>query len=650
MSNWPTKLGGVTCLGPFARLACFGLALFMLVFASTMPVLADRSHGLSAFGVLKYPPEFKNFDYVNPQAPKGGRLAQIGPEGRTTFDSFNAFLLKGDPAQGLQFVFDSLMTRAFDEPDAVYGLLADSAELADDRSSVTFYLRPEAKFSDGSAVTAEDVVYSFQTIKDKGHPQFAMALRDVVKAEALDAATVKYTFEGKLTRDLPMEVAMLPVFSKAFYEKHPFDKAELVPPIGSGPYKILRFKAGTFVTYIRRDDYWGKDLPVNRGRYNFDRLRYEYFRDRTIELENLKAGNYDLREEFTSKDWATAYDIPAVRDGLLLRHTLADQSPSGAQGFFVNTRLDKFKDIRVRKAFDLVFDFEWSNKNLFFGLYERTNSFFENSEMKAEGKPSPAELALLEPFREQLPAEVFETPYSSPVNDGSGNIRANLQKALKLFNDAGWKLQQERDKENQTSCGFFCKLFGGGSKQSTKNVLRNDKGEPFKVEFLMFENGFERIIAPYIRNLAAIGVQATMRKVDPAQYERRIKAFEFDIVTQRYTMRLTPGVELSNYWGSQAAKLDGSFNLAGIADPVVDALIDKVMAAKSRDELVTAARAIDRVLRAGHYWVPHWYKAAHNVAHWDRFSWPPKKPPYVRGIIDIWWFDRAKAEALKAKK
>ncbi|MCH9765441.1 MAG: extracellular solute-binding protein [Alphaproteobacteria bacterium] len=617
------------------------------VFAPVAVTAAERVHGLSAFGDLKYSRDFKHFDYVNPNAPKGGRLSQIGTGGRTTYNSFNNFLLKGDAAQGLGLIFDSLMVRAFDEPDAVYGLVAKEAELADDKKSVTFYLRPEAKFADGSSVTAEDVAFSFVTLKEKGHPQFRFALKDVTKAEAIDPATIRYTFEGDLTRDLAMEVAVLPILSKAYYGRVDFAKTSLEPPLGSGPYKIGRFKAGTFVTYTRRTDYWGKDLPVNRGRFNFDTIRYEYYRDRTSELQNLQSGTYDLREEFTSKDWATAYDIQAVKEGRLLRSTLKDASPSGAQGFFINIRRDKFKDVRVRQALDLAFDFEWSNKNLFYGLYKRTASFFENSPMKASGPPSPEELALLEPFRDKLPGSVFGEPYVPPVNKDRSDLRANLQKASSLLKAAGWTLTQENAKTSDETCGFFCRWFGSGSANQAENILRNAAGERMDIEFLIFDSSFSRIIAPYIKNLGALGIKATIRRVDPAQYERRVKSFDFDIVTQRYIMRLTPGVELKNYWGARAAKTDGSFNLAGIADPVIDALVDKVMAAKSRAELVTAARAIDRVLRAGHYWIPHWYKASHNVAHWNRFSWPAKKPDYNRAIEDTWWFDPEKAAKLK---
>jgi microcin C transport system substrate-binding protein len=580
------------------------------------PANAEFRHGLSAFGDLKYPADFKHFDYVNPDAPKGGRLSTMGVSGAKTFDSFNNFILKGDAAQGLDFLFDTLMTRAEDERDAVYGLLASSAEVAPDGKSVTFKLRPEAKFADGSPVTADDVVFSFDTLKAKGHPRFGLALRDVVKAEALDPGTVRYTFTGDLTRDLPLTVAQLPVLSKAYYTAHPFDQTSLETPIGSGPYAIAEFKPGTYIMLKRRPDYWGKDLPVNTGRFNFDELRYDYFRDRRIELENLFSGNIGLREEFTSLDWATAYDnVPAVKDGRIQRATLPDERPSGAQGFFINTRRDQFKDPRVREALDLAFDFEWSNKNLFYNLYTRTQSYFENSPMKASGPPSAEELKLLEPFRDKLAPEVFAEPYVPPVTDASGRNRDSLRHAKELLTAAGY----------------------GGAEAG---------GKTLNVEILIFEDGFERIIGPYIVNLKKIGVNATLRLVDPSQYERRMKAYDFDLAIERYSLPLTPGVEVKAYWGSEAAKMDGSFNLAGIQDPVVDALITHIIEAKSRDELVTACRALDRVLRAGHYWVPQWYKAVHNIAFWNRYAWPKVQPKYDDGIIDTWWYDDAKAAKL----
>jgi microcin C transport system substrate-binding protein len=600
------------------------LASAGLVVAS-LPAISAERHGLSIFGELKYPADFAHFDYVNPDAPKGGKVSQVGPAGRLTFDSFNEFILKGDRAQGLELLYDSLMVRAFDEPDAVYGLIARSVDVASDMMSATFVLRPEAKFADGTPVTSTDVVFSFETLKTKGHPSYRIVLRDVEKAEALDAHTVRYTFKGDLVRSLPLEVAQLPVLPKAYYDTRNFEETSLERPLGSGPYKIGAFSQGKFVSYLRREDYWAKDLPVNRGRFNFDEVRYDYFRDRNLELEALFANTIDFREEFTSKDWATGYDKPMVKDGRVQRLSLPDETPSGAQGFFLNTRREIFKDVRVRQALDLAFDFEWSNRNLFFGLYRRTASFFENSDMKASGPPSREELALLEPFRDRLPAEVFGEPYVPPVTDGSGVARENLRKAVALLKDAGWT----RDPSDRT--------------------LKNAAGKPLTFEILIESAAFERIAGPYVKNLKSIGINATMRRVDPAQYELRMKTFDFDMTVERYSLRLTPGVELKNFWGSEAAATDGSFNLAGISDPAVDALADRVLKAESRAELVTATRALDRVLRAGHYWVPHWYKASHHLAFWNKFTWPEVKPRYERGALSTWWYDEAKAAKLKAQ-
>jgi len=600
----------------FAAIAALALCLIAPI------AMAEPRHGLSTFGELKYPADFKHFDYVNPDAPKGGRIAMVGPGSVRSFDSFNDHVLEGDAAQGLELLFDSLMTRAQDEPDSLYGLVASSADLAPDRRSITFKLRPEAKFADGSPVTAADAAFSLMTLKEKGHPRYALTLKEVATAEAVDDTTVRYTFSGDQVRDLPILVAELPILSKAYYTANPF-KMSLDPPLGSGPYKISDFKPGTFVTYQRRPDYWAADLPVNKGRFNLDTVRFDYFRDRTVELQNLFNGTYDFREEFTSKDWATGYDIAAVKDGRLLRHTIADETPSGTQGFFINTRRAKFADVRVRRALDLAFDFEWENKNLFYGLYTRTTSYFENSNMKALGPPSPEELALLEPHRSLLPAEVFGEPYVPPVTDGSGNDeRKYLREAGKLLDEAGWT--------------------------AVNGQRINAKGEPLEIEILTFEQAFERVIAPFIARLEKIGIKAFIRRVDPAQYEQRAKTFNFDITVKRYVMRLTPGVELRNFFGSAAANVDGSFNLAGVKDPVVDALIAKIMTAQSRPEVTTAARALDRVLRAQNYWVPHWYKAAHNLAFWNRFSWPSVKPKYARGAPETWWYDPAKAATVKS--
>jgi microcin C transport system substrate-binding protein len=598
-----------------------GAALFFALLASGAQA-SERKHGLSAFGDLAYPADFTHFAYADLDAPKGGDFSLIGWGGVTTFNSLNNYILKGDAAQGLELLFDSLMVPAADEPDAVYGLVAESAEVADDRKSVTFYLRPEARFADGTPLTADDVVFSFDALKTKGHPLYHQMLQDVVKAEALDSHTVRYSFQGDLVRDLPLTVAMLPILSKAYYANRPFDQTTLDPPLGSGPYLVDSLAQGRTIVYRRNPDYWAKDLPVNRGRWNFDKIRYEYFRDRTAGMEAFKAGFYDFREEFTSKVWATEYDFPAIRAGRVVKEVLSDDTPSGTQGFFINTRREQLKDPRVRKALDLAFDFDWTNRNLFYGLYDRTESFFENSPMKAVGEPSEEERALLAGLGAPVSEEALGPAYLPAKSDGSGQDRTLLQQAGTLLDEAGF---------------------------TVKNGMRvNDKGEPLKIEFLMFEPTFERLVAPYVKNLKLLGIDARMRMVDAAQYQQRLKDFDFDITTQRYVMRNTPGVELRSYFGTAAAQMVGSLNLAGISDPAVDALIERVIAAKSRDELNTAARALDRVLRAGHYWVPHWYKASNNVAYWDKFSRPETKPRFDRGILDTWWYDEAKAAKLAA--
>lgn len=623
------------------------VAMTIAVSFSPAYAYAEFRHGLSTFGDLKYPADFKNFDYVNPDAPKGGKIAMVGSGSVTSFDTFNDFILKGDAAQGLGLLYDSLMTGSGDEPGAVYGLVAESAELADDKRSVTFKLRPEAKFADGSPITADDVVFSFNILKEKGHPvAFRRQLRDVTKATALDPHTVRYEFKGELIRDLPLIVAGLPVLPKAWWATRNFEQSSLEKPLASGPYEIGNFQPGRFVSYKRRADYWAKDLPVNRGTNNFDEIRYDYFRDREVALQNLLNGSFDFREEFTAKDWAMSYGVPAVRDGRIRRLVLPDGRPSGAQGFFLNMRRPQFADPLVRQAIGLAFDFEWSSRFLFFGAYTRTQSFFENSEMKAVGPPSPAELALLEPYRDKLPPEVFGEPFVPPTSDGLGYNRLLLKQASDMLDKAGWTFHQDAG-----GCGFFCRFKTAmAMRQAAPVRLRqNANGDTLKVEVLSYEDTFERVLLPFITNLRSIGIDAGLRRIDGAQYQKRLKSFDFDMAIQRYGTSLTPGIEIVNYWGSEAAKQEGSPNLGGIANPVVDELAGKVMSAQSRDELVTAARATDRVMRAGHYWVPQWYKANHTIAFWDKFSWPEKSPKYSLGAPMTWWYDAAKADRLRAR-
>lgn len=578
---------------------------------------AEPRHGISAFGDLKYPAGFTHFDYVNPEAPKGGKISLIGPSAIDTFDSFNGYILKGDPAQGYELMFDSLMAAAADEPDSLYGLVAETADLAPDRRSITFALRPEARFADGSALTAEDVCDTFRLLSTEGHERIRITIRDVEGCEVLGPHAVRYRFKGERTRDLPLTVAALPIFSKAYYGKVDFTQSTLEPPLGSGPYQVKSFKPGEHVTYGRRDDYWAKDLPVNKGRHNFDEVRFDYFRERTAGFEALKSGTIDLREEFTSRDWATAYDFPAVQDGRVKKVDLPDETPSGAQGFFLNLRREKFEDIRVRQAMNLAFDFEWTNKNLFYGLYDRTKSFFELSPLMAEGLPSPEELALLEPYRASLRPDVFGEPVTPPVSDGSGQDRKLLREASRLLDEAGWNADGP--------------------------VRRNAKGETLDVEFLIDGPAFERVLGPYVKNLKLIGINASIRTVDPAQFQARAENYDFDVTISRFMAGLTPGDGLRIFFGSASASSPGTYNMSGVSSPEIDALIDKVVEAQSREELTVAGRALDRVLRAEVFWVPNWYKASHWVAYWDKFGRPDIKPKYDRGIVDTWWYDEAKA-------
>ncbi len=592
--------------------------------------LADEAerHGMSAFGDLGYPADFPFFKYVNPNAPKGGVYSEtVSSRGYNgsflTFNSLNTYILKGDGAYGMDYTFAALMTRAGDEPDAMYGFAARSVRISDDGLTYRFSLRPEAKFHDDTPLTAHDVAWSLATLKDKGHPIIAQQLRDFKSAEAADDRTVIVRFAGKRGRDVPLFVAGLPIFSRAYYAKQPFDQSTLEIPLGSGPYKVGRFDAGHFIEFERVKGWWGADLPVARGQGNFDTLRYEYYRDREVGFVGFTAKNYLFREEFTSRTWATRYDFPAFKEGRVKRAVLPDDTPSGAQGWFINTRRAQFKDRRLREALIDAFDFEWTNKTIMYGSYDRTVSVFQNSPMMAQGKPDAAQLALLEPFRGKVPDEVFEQPYVPPVTDGSGQDRRWLRRGARLLDDAGFALK-------------------GG-----KRVMAD--GKPVTIEFLIDEPTFTPHHLAYIKNLGVLGIDATLRVVDPVQYRARVDGFDFDITVERFGFSATPGNSLRTYFSSQAAATKGSQNLAGIADPAVDALVDLIIAAKTRAELTTACKALDRVIRAGRYWIPHWYKATHWIAYWDVFGHPAAQPRYFRGIPETWWYDRDKAAKLEQK-
>ena len=594
------------------------------------PALAQPAerHGMSAFGDLAYPPDFHHFNYVNPSAPKGGFYSEIissrGYNGSfLTFNSLNAYILKGEGAFGMDLTFATLMAASGDEPDGMYGFAARGVRIAEDGLTYIFSLRPEAKFHDGSPLTAQDVAWSINTLKEKGHPIITQLMRDVKGAETSDERTVVVTFAPKRARDVPLFVAGLPIFSRAYYAKQPFDQSTLEVPLGSGAYKVGKFEVGRFIEFERVKDWWGADLPVTRGQNNFDFVRYEYYRDRDVGFEGFTAGNYLFREEFTSRTWATRYDFPALKDGRVKQRVIPDQTPSGAQGWFMNTRRAQFKDRRVREALIDAFDFEWTNKTLMYGSYERTQSIFENSPMKAVGKPSEAELKLLEPFRGKVPDEVFGEPYVPPATDGSGHERKWLLAASKLLTEAG------------------CALKNG------KRALPD--GQPLAIEFLIDEPTFKPHHLTYIKNLTTIGLDASLRIVDPVQYRRRVDEFDFDIIVDRFGFSSTPGDSLRTYFSSQAASIKGSQNHAGIADPAIDALIAAVIAANTRPDLVAACRALDRVFRAGRYWIPHWYKASHWIAYWDVFGFPAAQPRYARGIPATWWSEPAKAGKLERK-
>jgi microcin C transport system substrate-binding protein len=590
-----------------------------------------ESHGMSAFGDLKYPADFHHFDYVNVEAPKGGLFSLI-PSSRAynqsffTFNSFNAYILKGEGAQGMDMTFASLMMRATDEPDSMYGLAAKSVQISPDKRTYRFAMRPEARFHDGSKLTAQDVAFSLNVLKEKGHPLIIVQLRDFVKAEAPDDATVVVTLAEKHAHDVPLYVASLPIFSKAYYATRPFDESTLDTPLGSGPYRVGKYEVNRYVEYERLKDWWGADLPVSRGSFNFDVVRYEFYRDRDVAFEGFTGKSYLYREEFTARIWATRYDFAAVKDGRVKRETLPDETPSGGQGWFINTRRDKFKDPRVREAIGYAFDFEWTNKTIMYGAYKRTTSPFENSDMVAKGPPSPEELKLLEPFRGQVPEEVFGEPFVPPVSDGSGQDRALLRKAQQLLNEAGLAVKDG------------------------KRLLPN--GEVFSVEFLIDEPSFQPHHGSFLKNLGTLGIDAGLRLIDAVQFRARVEDFDFDITIERLSLSATPGDSVRPYFTSQAAATKGSYNLAGIANPAIDALVEKIIAAETRADLTVACRALDRVFRAGRYWVPQWYRSTHPIAYWDEFSHPPKPPRYAQGVgaPENWWYDAAKAAKLEQAK
>jgi microcin C transport system substrate-binding protein len=599
--------------------AFIGVVAATLLAVSGAPAEEPRvtvSHGITLGDELKYPEAFTHFDYVNPDAPKGGALRDYATNG---FDSFNPFILKGKPPAGIDLVHDSLMVSSEDDPMALYGLVAESVEYPDDLSYVTFNLRREARFQDGSPITADDVIFSFTTLRDHGFPGYRLVLRGVAKVEKLGPYRVRFDFrEGEVDRrDRVLIVGRLPVLSKTYWEHRDFEADTLIPPVGSGPYRIVYFEPNRFIVYSRVRDYWAKDLPVRRGQYNFDYIRYDYFLDENVALEAFKTGAYyDFRIETSAKTWETGYGFPATRAGDVVREEVPTKEPLGMQGFAFNLRRDKFADIRVRKAIALAFDFDWVNQHLFYGRYTRNDSFFANSDLAATGTPTQEEIALLEPWRGRIPDAAFGEAFKSSRAAASGSMRDNLAEAARLLHEAGWVVQRGK-------------------------LVNPKTRKPFTLEFLLTASEFERVILPFIAHLQRLGIAARINTVDAAQYITRMQSFDFEMVVATFPESLSPGIEQRLFWSSPEADKRGGGNVIGIKSPAVDALVERIVSAPDRKTAAVATRALDRVLTHSYYVVPQWYLDKYWIAYWDRFGMPATRPAYGIGL-STWWYDPAK--------
>ncbi|WBY02060.1 extracellular solute-binding protein [Ramlibacter tataouinensis] len=574
------------------------------------------AHAYAQFGDIKYPPDFSHFAYVDPKAPKGGEIRMVPPTRPTNFDKFNPFTLKGTEPYGMAaLMFDSLLTGNFDEPTTAYGLLAEDVDVAPNRLSATFRLRREARFHDGKPVLAADVVHSFRTlISEQAAPQYRTIYQEVRRAVEVDARTVRFDFASP-NRELPLIVGGMPVFSRDWGKGKPFDQVVMEVPIASGPYRIANPQLGRDVTYARDPGYWARDLPVRRGQFNFDRVSFKIYLDETARFEGLKSGEFDFMREFTSRNWARQYKGKQFDSGELKKATFENRNPGDFQGYVFNIRKPKFQDIRVRRALGLAMDFEWMNRQLFYGLYKRVQGYFPNSDFHAEGLPQPDELALLEPLRDKLRPEVFGPAPVPPSTAPPGSLRDNLRQAQRLLAEAGWTYRD--------------------------GALRNAQGEPFVIEFLNDQPSIVRIVAPFEQALAKLGIRFVYRQVDFSLSKERMDRFDFELTTRRIPGMLAPGAELLEYFGSNAAKTNGSANYWGIADPAVDALLQKVVQATTRPELSAAMRALDRVLSHGHYSIPQYYSGAFFIGYRaQRFVLPPVVPPYYEAdtwALATWW-------------
>ncbi|MFA5592523.1 MAG: extracellular solute-binding protein [Micavibrio sp.] len=604
---------------PHLLLTLFALLAALPFAAPAGAQTATPKPAVSMHGDVKYAPGFTHFDYVNPDAPKGGalKLHAIG-----TFDSLNPFVTKGTPASLLSFlgqslVYDSLMEQSNDEPFSMYGLLAETIELPEDNSWVAFNLRKEASFADGKSVTADDVVWTFNTMMEKGSPFFKAYYGDVSEVKATSPTRVIFKFAHNDNAELPLILAQLAILPKHYWTQEGKNRdigaSSLIRPLGSGAYKVGAIAAGRSIEYIRDPAYWGKDLPVNKGRFNFDRIIVDYYKDNNVALEAFLAGQYDYRLENTAKLWNTAYESPALRDGRIVKEAVTHGRPAGMQGFIYNIRRPVFADKAVRKALDYAFDFEWSNRQFAYGDYKRTNSYFENSDLAApEGPPTGRELEILENYRGKIPDEVYTERYKAPVTDGKGNNRNNLRIAASLLDEAGWKLGKD-------------------------GIRVNDKGQKLSFQIIDSNPMFERWVLPFIANLKRIGVEASFRTVDPAQYLNLMNEFDFDMTILPIGQSSSPGNEQRDFWGSEKAGMAGSRNYIGIEDPVIDDLIEKIIRAADRDELVAYTRALDRILLAGHYVIPHWHSDHFNLAYWRKIVRPETLSPLTPAVTDTWW-------------
>jgi microcin C transport system substrate-binding protein len=605
------------------RIALISFATGVMLSVSA-PVAAQQvtpSHGIAMHGDLKYGPDFKHYDYVNPNAPKGGdiRLAAIGG-----YDSFNPFIVKGRSASGIGLLYDSLLTSSADEAFSRYGHIAESVEVPEDRSWIIFTLDADARWHDGKPISVDDVIWSFNTLKAKGAPIYRFYYSNVATAEEVGPRKVKFTFTGGENRELPLIISELTILPKHYWEGRDFSKTTLEPPLGSGAYRIASFEPNRSITYERVPDYWAEDRPTMVGKNNFGTIRYDYYRDGTVAQEAFKASEFDFRSENGSKAWATAYEIPAVKNGLIKKEELPHNRVAGMQGFVFNTRNSLFRDRNVRRALAYAFDFEWSNGALFYGQYTRTRSFFDNSELAATGLPKGRELELLESYRGRIPDEVFTEIYAPPKTDGSGNIRNNLRDALGLLKTAGWNVD------------------------TTSRKLVHTSGQAMAFEILLVDPQFERIILPFKQNLERLGVDATVRIVDTAQYQERLNSYDFELVVSSWGQSLSPGNEQRNFWGSAAADRNGTRNLAGLKNPVIDELIEKLISAPDRASLVTATQALDRILQWQHIVVPNWHIPYDRMIYWSKFGRPAITPDSGAQFFS-WWIDKEKAEQLEKK-